>query len=105
MYDQQRNKAIIIISLISIAAGITVMFGWIFNIPALQQIIPGFVAMVFNTALCVVLFGGALLLTQYQAGKYQTPVFFILSLLCTLIGLITLLQFLFHFNTGLDELF
>src|SRR6202000_1763 len=31
--------------------------------------------------------------------------FFILSLFCTVTGLITFLQFLFHFNTGLDELF
>ncbi|MDB5022455.1 MAG: domain S-box protein [Mucilaginibacter sp.] len=105
MYDQQKNKAIIIISLISIAAGITVMFGWIFNILALRQIVPGFVVMVFNTALCFVFFGSALLLTQYQTGKYQHPAFFVLSLFCTLIGLITLLQFLLHFNIGLDELF
>ncbi|MDB5155286.1 MAG: domain S-box protein, partial [Mucilaginibacter sp.] len=105
MYDQQKNKAIIIISVISIAAGITVMFGWIFNVPALRQIVPGFDTMAFNASLCFVLFGSALLLTQYQTGKYQTTVFFVLSLLCMLIGLITLLQFLFHFNTGLDELF
>jgi PAS domain S-box-containing protein len=105
MYDQQKNKAIIIISVISIAAGITVMFGWIFNIPALQQIVPSFDTMVFNTALCFIFFGSALLFTQYQTGKYQLHVFFVLSLLCTLTGLITLLQFLFHFNTGLDELF
>jgi PAS domain S-box-containing protein len=105
MYDQQRSKAIIIISIVSIVAGITVMFGWIFNIPALLQIVPGFDAMAFNASLCFVLFGSALLLIQYQTGKYQRPVFFVLSLLGTLIGLITLLQFLFHFNTGLDELF
>jgi two-component system, sporulation sensor kinase E len=101
----KKNRTIIIASIIGIAAGIIVMVGWILSVPALQQIIPGFVAMVFNTALCFVLFGAALLLTQYPNSKYQNPAFFILSLICTIIGLVTLLQFLFHFNTGLDQLF
>jgi two-component system, sporulation sensor kinase E len=105
MTDPKKNRAIIIIGIVTITVGIIVILGWIFNIPVLQQIVPDFVTMAFNAALCFVLFGGALLLTQYQAGKYQTAIFFILSLLGTLIGLITLLQFLFNFNTGLDQLF
>src|ERR1700744_1210326 len=105
MADPQKNRTIVVISITTIVTGIIVMLGWIFNILVLKEIIPGFVAMVFNMALCFVLFGGALLLTQYQTGKYQVPAFFILSLLCTLTGLITFLQFLFHFNSGLDELF
>ncbi|MGZ3751164.1 MAG: PAS domain S-box protein [Mucilaginibacter sp.] len=105
MIEAQRSRTIVIISLITIAASLVVMAGWIFNIPGLQQIIPGFVSMVFNTALCFGLFGTALLLTQYGTGTFKTPAFFVLSLAGTLIGLVTLLQFLFHFNTGLDELF
>ncbi len=105
MSDPPKNRAIKVIGIISIIVGIIVIFGWIFNIPILKQIVPGFVSMVFNTAFCFVLFGGALLLTQYQNGKYQNPAFFILSCISTAIGAITLLQFLFHFNTGLDELF
>lgn len=105
MADVQRSRTIVLISLITIIASLVVMVGWIFNIPVLQQIIPGFVSMVFNTALCFVLFGTALLLSQYATGTFKTPAFFILALAGTLIGLVTLLQFLFHFNTGLDELF
>lgn len=105
MAESQRSRTIVLISLITIAASLVVMVGWIFNVPVLQQIIPGFVAMVFNTALCFVLFGAALLLTQYGTGTFKNLAFFILSLAGTLIGLVTLLQFLFHFNTGLDELF
>jgi two-component system, sporulation sensor kinase E len=102
---QQKNRAIIIISLLTIAAGITVMAGWIINIPVLQSIVPGFIGMRFNAALCFVLFGSALLLTQFQNGGYNTLPFFILSLLGTLIGLITFSQELFHVNTGIDQLF
>ena len=105
MADPQKNRTIVVISITTIAAGIIVMLGWILHIPVLQEIIPGFVIMVFNTALCFVLFGSILLLTQYQTGKFQAPASFTLSLICTIIGLITFLQFLFHFNTGLDELF
>ena len=105
MDHPQKNRTIIIISLITIAASVIVMLGWIFNIPALKQIVPGFVSMVFNTAFCFVLFAGALLSTQYQTGKNQTITFAFLSLIGTMIGLITLLQFLFHFNSGLDQLF
>jgi two-component system, sporulation sensor kinase E len=100
----QKSRTIIAISLLSIIAGAIVMIGWIFNIPALQSIIPGFVSMKFNAALCFILFGSALL-TQYQIRKYNTPLFIIVSLLGTLIALLTISQDIFHFNTGIDQLF
>jgi len=105
MDHRQKNRTIITISLLTIATGITVMTGWIFNIPAFQIIVPGFEGMRFNPAFCFVMFGSALLIAQYQAWKYCTLVFLLLSLPGTLIGLFTLLQDLFHFNTGLDQLF
>lgn len=105
MISPQKNRTIVAISLITIITGILVMIGWILDIRVLQQIVPGFAEMVFNAALAFVLLGSALLLIPYQTGKYQTLVFFALSLAATLIGLVTLLQFLFHFNTGLDQLF
>ena len=105
MTGLQKNKGITIISFISIAAGLLVMLGWMLHVPVLKQLVPGFVNMVFNTALSFVLYGGALLLTQYPPGKYKTAAFFILAASGMLIGLITLIQFVFHFNTGLDELF
>ncbi len=105
MDNAQKNRKIITISLLTIAAGATVMLGWILNIPALQCIVPGFVAMRFNAALCFVLFGSALLITQYQSIKYNMLFFIALSSIGTLIGSITLLQDLLHFNSGLDQLF
>ena len=75
MAESQRSRTIVLISLITIAASLVVLVGWIFNVPVLQQIIPGFVAMVFNTALCFVLFGAALLLTQYGTGTFKNLAF------------------------------
>ncbi|BAU55351.1 PAS domain-containing protein [Mucilaginibacter gotjawali] len=105
MEQGQKNRTIIITSLLTIVAGIVVMAGWIYDIPALETMIHGFVAMSFNSALCLVLFACALLITQYPPGKHSNLIFFILSLLGTLIGLVTLSQDLFHYNSGLDQLF
>jgi two-component system, sporulation sensor kinase E len=80
------------------------MLGRAFHIADIQRI-PLFDVFKFNAALCFFLFSGALLLFQYRLPKYNTLLFFVLSILGTTIGLITLFQFIFHFNTGLDQLF
>jgi two-component system, sporulation sensor kinase E len=105
MDHPQKNRTIITISLLTIIAGIAGTINWIYKIPALNGIAHDFIAMSFNAALCFVLFGSALLITQYRIGKYNNLFFFILSVLGTLIGLITLSQDLFHYNSGLDQLF
>ena len=105
MYKPKKNITIIVTALLTIITGITVMAGWLFNIPILQSIIPGFIAMKFNPALCFVLFGSVLLFTQYKKQRSGIPLFFILSILGTLIGFITLCEDLFHFSAGIDQLF
>jgi len=101
----QRNRTVIIISLITIVFGIVVMTGWICHIPSLENIVTGHIATRFNAALCFFLFGSALLLSQYHSKKYNHFGFVILSLLGTLIGLLTIYQELFHVNIGIDQLF
>lgn len=81
------------------------MCGWIFDVPALQTIVPGFIAMKFNPALCFVLFGCSLLLTLPEQRSHYPVAFFILSSFAFIISLLTLLQDLFHFNAGIDQLF
>jgi PAS domain S-box-containing protein len=105
MSNEGKSRAIVLINLFTIIIGIVVMAGWVFHIPVFKQIVPGFVFMVFNTAVCFILFSIALLSTLYPANKYRDALYFTTSCIGTLIGLITLLQFLFNFNTGLDELF
>jgi len=105
MERSRKNIVIILISLFTIAAGLTVMLGWLFDIPALQSFVPGFTAMRFNAALCFVLFGGALFTSQGEPWKYRRLLFFLLSLLGALIGLITLSQDLLRYSSGIDQLF
>ncbi len=81
------------------AAGFSVMFGWYIHSPALIQILPQFVPMQFNTALCFLLSGVALL----ASGRSQR-----LSVaaggLVALIGFLTLIQYVLDVNFGIDQL-
>jgi PAS domain S-box-containing protein len=81
------------------------MAGWTWDKPALKQVVPGFVSMVFNAALCFILFSCALLVSQLHTGKNRAILFLSFSLPAALVSIITFLQFLFHFNTGIDQLF
>jgi len=105
MNRPSQSRIITTISLLTIIAGILVITDWMFNIPLLLTLMPVISVIRFNAGLCFILLGSALLLFLYQSTKFNTILYFILSLLTTLIGLTTLLQFLFHINTGLDQLF
>ena len=105
MHAPRKSKAITIISLLAIFAGIVIIIGWEFNLPGPQTIFPQYVLMKFNTALCFILLGSALLTTQFQIKKYSTIVFLALSSLLAVIGTLSVSQELFHFDAGLDQLF
>ncbi len=106
MDPRQKNAVIVIISLFIIAISITVMVGWLFNVPALRGgVLPTLETMKFNVALCFILFSASLLIFQYQTKKYSVLLCLILSLSGTFIGLTTFLQDVFHFNAGIDQLF
>ena len=51
--------------------GGTVMLGWWMQLSPLVRVLPGFTPMVFNTALCFVLAGGALLAPFSDPGLYR----------------------------------
>ncbi|WP_428329125.1 PAS domain S-box protein [Mucilaginibacter sp.] len=103
MDHPKKNRPIIITSIIIITAGTVIMLGWILNIAALKSIFPGFAAMKFNTALCFVLLGITLLVNQNQLKKYNA-IAFIGSLFVTTVSLLTLLQYILHNDTGIDNL-
>lgn len=111
-------------SAIVILVGIVVLFGWFFDIPFIKH--SGFanlVTMKANTALCFLLAGVSLWLLPKQQVKrnkfavdepdtenfprYRLAYWRIsqaLAIAVTLIGLLTLLQYLLGWNFGIDEL-
>lgn len=84
--------------------GITVVLGWILQIRVMVEIIPGLVAMVFNTGLCFVLAGSALALpdlSRKPLQRWQTLVgVFLLAL-----GLISFTEQVLDTSFGVDMAF
>jgi hypothetical protein len=88
-----------VFAVLAVLTGLTVMLGWLFKIYPLTSLLPNYASMKFNTALAFALCGFALLVTkQHGIGKA-------LATLVNLIGLLSLAQYLFGWQLGIDELF
>ncbi len=99
-----------LVALLAVVVGAMVLAGWAFDIGALKSILPGWVSMKANTALCFILTGCALWLTarsftvsdpQHAAPVSRTASFF--GLLAGLIGFLTLCEYVFGWNPGIDQ--
>jgi signal transduction histidine kinase/CheY-like chemotaxis protein len=91
---------------LTILLGLVVLLGWMLQIEALKTVLPGFVSMKVNTALCFVLSGAALLLGYLtRPASWKKSGSFVLGLIVALIGAITLLEYVSGLSLGLDECF
>ncbi len=92
--------------------GVLVLVGWQFDIPALKNLVPGVVSMKVNTALAFVLAGLALTLGAPSASASHEPRWPValprtapwLAALALLIGGLTLGEYTFGWQLGIDEL-
>jgi PAS domain S-box-containing protein len=96
-------------AVVSAFAGGMALLGWLLGIPTLTSILPGFATMKPNTALCFVLAGVSLWLIQLPypepadlRGQRITAAR-VLSGVVGLAGLLTVAEYLFHLNLGIDE--
>ncbi|MBD1826312.1 PAS domain S-box protein [Microcoleus vaginatus GB1-A2] len=95
-----------------IAIGCTVIVGWIFDLQLLKSIVPGLVTMKANTAVCFILGGCSLFIQQRRraeltARKHQkitNILIYSCSFLIILISLLTLVQYSFNLDLGIDQL-
>jgi PAS domain S-box-containing protein len=94
----------------AVVVGAMVLIGWAFDVAALKSILPDWVAMKANTAVCFILTGVALLLTARPPATFnpQISIFFLriarlCGLLAGLIGLLTLGEYIFDWNPGIDQ--
>ena len=84
--------------------GITVMLGWLLHVRAMVEIRVGYVAMVFNTALCFTLIGSALALPRLLGKplpKFQVLVGGAIFILCAMI----FIEHLLDIPLGIDWAF
>ena len=89
---------------LTIAAGTTVIIGWIVDLPLLKSLHPGLVSMKANTALAFVLAGISLLLLSSQGESKQKVIARFLAFMVFLIGLFTILEYVFTWDAGIDQL-
>ncbi len=82
------------------------LIGWALDIPLLKSILPGLVTMKANTALAFILAGLSLwLLRDEAAGPRARRITHLLAGIVVLIGLLTLTEYVFSWNMGIDQLF
>jgi PAS domain S-box-containing protein len=97
-------------SLVTALIGCIVIIGWIFHLELLTSIFPGLPPMRVNAALGFILSGSSLWFwhkvnqetTSYRKFKRSLSYAFAIVVAC--IALLTLIQFLFKTNLGIDEL-
>jgi len=88
-----------------VLVGFLVLMGWALNVPVLKGIYPGLGTMKINTALCFLLAGISLslLCTSHPIVGKQAIITACAGTVA-LLGLLMLLDYLFQWNLGLDQL-
>jgi PAS domain S-box-containing protein len=86
---------------ISFILGVIVLFGWYTHSPTLIQVHPSFVAMQYNTALGFLACGIGLL----AIFKSKEKIIKSCGLFLIFLGSLTLIQYIFRLNFGIDQLF
>jgi signal transduction histidine kinase/DNA-binding response OmpR family regulator len=90
----------IVTGVATVALGALVIVGWHVGNQTLVQVLPTFVPMQYNTALGFVLCGAGLLLLISRRDRLSTVV----AALASLIGILTLVEYIAQINLGIDEL-
>jgi signal transduction histidine kinase len=87
------------------AVGFLVLVGWMFDIPALKNILPGLATMKANTALAFMLAGLSLWLAHIRGqNQWIDRISKACAMLIILIGLLTLSETIFSRDLGIDQL-
>jgi PAS domain S-box len=95
-----RTSSILIATL-----GILMLLGWIFNISIFESPGPPFSTVKSDLALCFVLIGLSLWLLQTKLiNKHNQKVVYILAGIVVLIGVLTLIEYIFSLNMGIDQI-
>ena len=93
------------LAFVAFCIGITGLLGWILDIDLLKRIYPSLVTMKANTAVCLIFASVSLyLIEDRSASALKRRISQLLAVIVIAVGLITLSEHLFGWNTGLDQL-
>ena len=87
-----------------ICVGFLALFGWIADVMFFVRLLPGLAPMKANTAICFILSGIAIILSQPQSTTVQRRIAQVCSSVPLLIGAMTLVEHVTSWNLGFDEL-
>ncbi|MEO9079232.1 MAG: ATP-binding protein [Rhodanobacter sp.] len=88
----------------TIGIGLSVLVGWIFDVPLLKSVIPGAVEMKANTALWLVFGAAALFILERRPGPPMQRIGCAMAALVAALGLATLGEYASGWQLGIDEL-
>src|SRR5580704_14150363 len=93
-------------SVISILVGIGVLIGYAFNIVALKSIMPFWLPMKANTAVCFILSGIVVwkLRKESEITRQARLIASICAFIILLFSVLTFAEYLWNFNLGVDQL-
>jgi protein-histidine pros-kinase len=93
-----------VIGVASVLLGLTVLAGWVFDVPAIKSVQPNWAAMKANAAIGFILAGTALWLIQRRSTAPWVATLAIgCALATTALGGITLIQYFTHVDLGIDQ--
>ncbi|HEX7331140.1 MAG TPA: ATP-binding protein [Pyrinomonadaceae bacterium] len=93
------------LSMLAFSIGALAFLGWVFDNPYLKRIHPSLVTLKANTAVCLMLVGSAVYLLRDPAtSPLKRHISQVFAVIVSLVGLITLSEHLFGWNSGLDQL-
>ncbi len=94
------------LSILIVFIGILVLIGWAFNISILKSPGSGFSTIKSNVGIVFILIGLSLWLLQTKRiNKNNRRIAQILAFFVVLIGFLTLIEYIFNMNLGIDQLF
>lgn len=97
-----RHNSLTAAGIITILVSSLVIAGWLLHIPLLTSVSPDFISMKFNTAICFLFTGISLLMIGKKNGRNSCAICLVIVILITVL---TLIEYIFSVNIGIDELF
>ncbi len=94
------KRRLLTISILTVLLGSLVIAGWVFKIPVLKSVFPGYASMKLNTAICFVLSG--VIFNLYLRNKYRA-VYLTLSGVLIVFCIASIFQDISNYNLGIDE--
>ncbi|HSR36433.1 MAG TPA: hypothetical protein VLL73_04555, partial [Desulfurivibrionaceae bacterium] len=102
-WERMRKGVPLLVGAVSVVVGGLVLLGWSLDIVAFRSLRPDWVAMKANTAVAFLLAGAAMFSLALPSSRSSLFLVRVWALLCGLIGLLSLGEYVFSWDPGFDQ--